>query len=237
MTKFSKIMAVFVTFASIAFMGFAVASFQGGPNWAAERDKLTDFSFERPSKDSPWSVKSRVNDEQAGSGKTLPEAIVAAQKKKIADQQAALQKLDQDKARAAERLKQTKDLIELDKVALQKRADVLEKERRDLTDKIVAAQAKAVAITKDAQAKYETGKLRRGEYLLMKNQFEELKAQRAAAEREVASLTDQLIQAQGVLERAKLRNELLRSDGAHPYEDEPQANEKAGAAPAAPEMP
>jgi hypothetical protein len=213
MTKYGKILTVFVTFVSVAFMGVSMVWRYGGPDWVAEKDKLTEYSFERAGPDSPWTVKSRaVSDEQIGSGKILPEAIVTAQKKKLADQQALLQKLDQEKQRDAARLKQARELVEVDQLALQKREEVLEQARRDLTNKIVETQAQAVVKTKDAQEKYSLGKLRREESILMRNQLEELRAQREAAMREKENLQDELIQAQGLLDRARLRNDLLQSD-------------------------
>ena len=61
LTKISKILVVFVTFASIAFLAFSIIVTTAGPNWQKEAEALPDYTFTQSGGEKPtWSVRHRL---------------------------------------------------------------------------------------------------------------------------------------------------------------------------------
>lgn len=224
MTRIGKCLVVFVLFASVAFMGAAIVTVFAGPNFRAHADELSkirggelgDFTFVAPATpQGTWTVKTRgVNEETVGSFKILPEAIFAAQKKKAANLTAEKQVLDQQRPVVEAKIKEADALVALDKAAMKRRQDALERERLAVAARVSEVSAQASAKSKEASDQYALAKLRRQEWILMNNQLQEIRSQKIAALEESRRLQDLLIQAQGNLERAKRRQQLLQQDGA-----------------------
>lgn len=214
MMKLNKTLAIFVFFTSVAFMGFALAVWAGGPNWKARAEELPEFSIEAPSApETPYTVKWRLKDDQiSGQPASLPAAIVAAQGAKVTAQQDELQQLEQQIPVVQSGIEQAKSAIATDLKAMSDRQAELDKQLRELTATIVATAKEADAKTQEAQQKYGTLKLRREEYLMMSTQLKELRAERQLAEAEVQKLRDLLMAMKGNLERAERRQKLLKQD-------------------------
>ena len=79
-TKLSKIMVVFITASSIAFMGFAIALSNSGPNWMVEKENLPDYEFELSTGENPtWSaVRRDARDAPVGNSANLADVIARA---------------------------------------------------------------------------------------------------------------------------------------------------------------
>lgn len=215
MLKLNKTLAVFVLFASIAFMGFAIVTSSAGYNFKTKADELDNFVFSRDSATAPWTVKTRVGDEQVGgSVKLLPEAILAALKKQIGDLNQEKQQLDKRIVELEKAIKDSKELIEVDKAAMKARQEVLEKERKRIVAETIEVAAQAAAKSKEVYAQYDLARLRRQEWILMNNQLQEIRTQKDAAIAESQRLRDLLYQSQGDLERAERRQQLLLREGA-----------------------
>lgn len=77
--RLSKILVVFVATASVAFVGFALALNNAGPNWTAEAESLTDYTFTyTPGENPTWVAKYRNDTQQLGPSPELGEVVVKA---------------------------------------------------------------------------------------------------------------------------------------------------------------
>lgn len=214
-TKLSKIFTVFVTVASVAFMAVIIANVKaGGPNWVAKSRELPEVAFEQANPQAPWTAKKRTDGSDMGGGPILPKAIVEAQKKLIAAEQAAQTDLDA-------KITARKALIAEAKAQIDADVDAMKRRQADLEKQYLEAQAQLNQISQDytLEAKkqiddLDTLKLRAEEFVRVKNQLEELRAQREVATDELARLKALLYQAKANLERAQLRKKTLEEDGA-----------------------
>jgi len=76
LTRISRVLTVFVTAASLAFLGLALAVNFSGPNWIQETQNLPDYAFTlAPGEIPTWSAKHRTSDQQLSSSPTLPNVI------------------------------------------------------------------------------------------------------------------------------------------------------------------
>ncbi len=222
MTTFiSKILAVFVTIASVAFMAVVIANVSaGGPNWQARSKELSDVAFERANPQAPWTAKSRIDGSDLGGGPILPAAIVSAQKKLIDAERTKHTTLDQEIARRKSTIAEAKALIDADLDAMKRREADLDKQFADLLEQMNQVSQNFTMEAKKQTEDLAVLKLRAQEYVLIKNQLEELRAQREVATEELARLKALVYQAKANLERVQTRRELLKQDGATIYDPE-----------------
>ncbi len=225
-TLISKILAVFVTIASVAFMAVVMANVSaGGPNWTAKSKELDEVSFERANPQAPWTAKRRTDNSDMGSGPILPAAIVSVQKKLLDEERTKQADLDAKIAQRKSAITESRALIDADLDAMKRREADLDKQFADLLEQMNQLSQNFTMESKKQTEDLAILKLRSQEYILIKNQLEELKAQREVATEELARLKALVYQAKANLERAQTRQELLKSDGAPIYDD-------AGAEPA-----
>lgn len=180
MTKFSKVLTIFVTVMCVVFMGVTAVTSIARTDWKAELAKY-------------------------------PSATLADQAKRI-------QELNDEIKATEDRVKAAETAIAADITAMGVRdarwVAELNQKLKAAHDLAASVEAQAVQV----QAKLDEGKLRREEVVRLTNQYEELVAQKEAAQAEVRRLRDLLFQSEGNLERVNRRNELLKSEGAA-YED------------------
>ncbi len=214
-TLISKILAVFVTIASVAFMAVVMANVSaGGPNWQKKANELSEVAFDRANPQAAWTAKRRTDGADLGGGAILPLAIVNSQKKLLEEERAAQTTLDQDIARNKSRIAEAKALIDADLDALKRREADLDKQFAELLDQMNQLSQNFIMESKKQTDDLAVLKLRAQEYILIKNQLEELKAQREVASEDLSRLKALVYQAKANLERAQKRMELLKDDGA-----------------------
>ena len=219
-TLISKILAVFVTIASVAFMAVVMANVSaGGPNWTAKSKELDEVSFERANPQAPWTAKRRTDNSDMGSGPILPAAIVSVQKKLLDEERTKQADLDAKIAQRKSAITESRALIDADLDAMKRREADLDKQFADLLEQMNQLSQNFTMESKKQTEDLAILKLRSQEYILIKNQLEELKAQREVATEELARLKALVYQAKANLERAQTRQELLKSDGAPIYDD------------------
>ncbi len=214
-TLISKILAVFVTIASVAFMAIIMANVSaGGPNWVQKSKELSEVSFERANPQAPWTAKKRTDGSDMGGGPILPAAIVSAQKKLLETERAQQTVLDTEIARNKSRIAEAKVLIDVDLDAMKRREADLDKQFAELMEQMNQLSQNFTMESKKQTDDLAVLKLRAQEYILIKNQLEELKAQREVATEELGRLKALVYQAKANLERAQTRRALLIDDGA-----------------------
>jgi hypothetical protein len=219
MTKISKILAVLVFFACLSFMGFAMVTVLGGPNWQNKSEALAaehSFDFENRGKDSGWEVKDHRTSkaETVATGKSLAEAVVKSQQKLIKNQKDELDVIAKDiDAVAAIHTRQQAAII-ADQAAFTARVTVLEQQLKALRLEAVEESKKAVTKSDEAKAVRQVAALRRDELIQLQNQLVVLRTHKSSALADQKRLEDLLNQAQAVLADMERRKELLESDGA-----------------------
>ena len=215
-TLISKILAVFVTIASVAFMAVVMANVSaGGPNWQKQANELKEVTFDRANPQAPWTAKRRTDSSDLGGGPILPAAIVSAQKKLLEAENTRQTELDQKIAQMKGAIAESKALIDVDLDAMKRREADLDKQFADLMEQMNQLSQDFNLESKKQTADLAVLKLRAHEYILVKNQLEELKAQREVATEELARLRALVYQAKANLERVQTRRQLLQEDGAN----------------------
>ncbi len=206
LTKISKILVVFVTFASIAFLAFSIIVLNAGPNWQKEAEALPDYAFTQSGGEKPtWSVKHRLGEQALKTAVAYPEVIAEAYKhsKEQADQEIAkvTPLIDPEKQKIAT----TKKLIEVDVKGLEARKEELAKQFED--------QQKMLADTSDALIKAGEGTLkirveaerRRSDSYRLGRNLQAIEADHFQLTEQKQRLLDLIFQMQGLRDRLKER--------------------------------
>jgi chromosome segregation ATPase len=218
MASFGKILVVTVFVSSVAFLGFAVAAYFGGPNWTAEMRELEGtaphqgFVFNKsetlPAK---WSVKRAGNDQQISSSVVQGEVVAAAYKKLTQQQQEEINALREQEAAFKERKEGYVGSVPKDEVALdasRKELLALLQQTRDKGSELAKEVAKK---TEEAQKIEQRIGERRDDVIRLKAQLDELRADAFRLEELRTELNDQLQQLVSLLDRAEERSEQLKS--------------------------
>lgn len=217
MTKYSKILAVFVLFASLAFMGFAAVNAVGGPNWRAQAEQETEYIFEYSGGDNPtWSAKPRRGAEPPNlkSSPVLAEVLIAARKHKIDQQKTQLDQIGKQIPQAEARIKQARELIAIDLKAMQKREMQLAMHIKRLNDEADRIGLQAVAKANEAQQVRQVAELRRADVFRLKEQLDQVQTDYFQVVEQRRQLEDLLIRTKGVLARLERRRDQLLESGA-----------------------
>jgi chromosome segregation ATPase len=215
--SFGKSLVVVVFLSSLAFLGFALAAFFGGPNWTAEMRELEGtaphqgFVFSRgEGPDAKWSVK-RGTDQQIASSKVQGEVVAAAYKKLTQLQQEEINALKEQEAAFREKKEAYIASLPKDEAALEAARKellaLLEKTRKEGADLAVQVAQK----TEEAQKIEQRIGERRDDVIRLKAQLDELRADAYRLQELRTELNDQLQQLISLLDRAQERNEQLKT--------------------------
>lgn len=218
-TLFGKIFVVLVLFGSLSFLGFALASYFGGPNWQSEMLVLEgpgdDRSYQFTRSESPphkWTVNRANVANPVANTDLAPQALIAAYKDLTNRQQQELSDLQKAESDLTQRLEAWKKNQADDEKALEaRRAELLElyKASRDRASQLATQVAQQ---TEEAQKIEQRIAERREDVIRLLGQLSEIKTDAFRLEELKQELTDQLQQANATLDRAKERNERLRAE-------------------------
>ena len=222
MNSLGKVLVVFTTACSLAFVAFTLSLVTGGPNWKADAQsaELTnDFAFTAVAGEKPsYSVKNRRTDKAVGSQSTLlAEVVVAARKEQLADAQAEETRLSTEIARIQPMTQEMKSLVPLDQAGLVARAQMLDKALTRLSEEI---QSTTQAIATKAAAIQEIQKTtqeRRDEGFRLKNQLELMRTDMFVAQAQQKLLEVELVRVEENLKRLQRRSDQLQKQ-VEPYE-------------------
>jgi chromosome segregation ATPase len=220
----NKILVVFVTAASIAFLGIAVGISKLGPNWREETQNLSDYTFAQTAGETPqWTSTQRTEGQPLATAASLPNVISKSyddaarrNQEKTAAVTPQIENLKQQIARISE-------LIKADELGIAKREEQLALALEDVGKQIQALSTdgerlatQAVEIRAVAERTRESGM--------------RLKRQRIQIETDLFRLTDQkrhlldlVYQMEGILQRLRDREQQLIDQGAVPVEAAPTA--------------
>jgi len=212
LTKLSRILVVFTTAVSIAFMGTVLAIRGSGPNWIVESQNLPDYAFSQSTGENPqWSGQHRKEAQPVATSAVLPDVIAKAyddaQRRNI---DAILPQIPPVEQRTAA----TKSLLESDQKGLEVRVTMVEQLIADINKQI-----NDVAVDGDRKAgqaveiRAEAEELR-GAVARLKRQLQQVHADHYQLREQRRRLLDLLHQTRGLHLRLQERHEQLIQDGA-----------------------
>ncbi len=213
MTRIGKILVVLITFASLAFAGFAILIFNAGPNWQEMAGQIKGYKFTLSAGENPtWTAVRARGDSQVASDRNLAKVIDAV----LADKLKAIQDESNDfKGRIpplTEDLERTKVANEADLPAL---AAYISEERvrlEALHAQVAQLEAQVLAETANAQKLENIASDRRDDVFKLNGQLTEIRADKFRLEAIKRQLAEELEQILGNIERAEERQKRLSED-------------------------
>ena len=228
MTRFGQVLVVLITFASLAFAGFAIVVFYAGPNWQELAGQIEGYKFTLSTGENPtWSAVRARGDEQVSTDKNLAKVIDAvlvdklkALKAEAADFQGRIPPLTEELART--QAANLADVPALAEYILSERA------RLDaLNAQVAALEADVLAETGTAQKLENIASDRRDDVFNLTGQLAEMRADKFRLEAIRRQLTEELEQVLGNIERAEERQKQILEDSDNP-DEEPPTEKSAG---------
>lgn len=212
MTTIGKVLVIVTAAASLAFLGFAAVTLVGGPNWEAEATQLPDYIIERVEGEVPtWSVKTRRTGESVAQGlKSLSAAVVAARKDLKQKQETKLGQINGDIPKVEQDLKATKQAIEVDIQAMDRREAELVAELTTLNNRIEQLSEDGLAKSREAQAVRIEVEKRREEVFRLRNLLSALQTDHFRSDDQARKLHELLTRLQGDIDRLERRYEQLK---------------------------
>ena len=235
MTTVSKCLVVFAVAASLAFLGFASAVLQGGPNYESQlKDPmLNGYVFEttknkdgkitytvttrRPQADAEGKLVEKVLEKGSP---VLTKVIIAARNHLKSQQEDELQRIRrevdgyEEKGRKIpglqEKINRAIQEIDEDKEAFQKRAALLVADLQRIQKAISDVTETAQNETAKAEQLQITATRRREDVYRLKNQLEEIETDIFRADKQRENLQDLLIRVQSKVQRLQRRNKQLK---------------------------
>lgn len=218
MTRFSKILVVFVAAASLSFFAFVGALVIGGPNWSAIADQMQNtgdygrqVTFKAP--DVPkgsWTVTHTRSNTSIGTDPLLPAVILKAQDRVLKDLKDELTDLNakiQAETAARDLAKQT---IAADHLGIKARAAAYEQQLQKLSADVVTATESLAQKGVDLTAIQKQFEERRFEVFRLQTQLELLRDDLFAAQRQRDALQDELLQLKESEQRLSARQQQLK---------------------------
>jgi hypothetical protein len=216
-TKISKILVVFVTAASIAFLGIAVGIRNLGPNWTVEIQNLKDYAFAQSSGENPqWTSTRRTEGTALATSVSLPNVIAKS--------------YDEERRRNTERvdevspqidsLKQTiaklSVLIETDEKGITKREEQLVLALEDAGKQIQEISVEGERLATQALEVRAVGERTRESGMRLSRQRIQIATELYRLTDQKRHLLDLVYQMEGILQRLRDREQQLIDQGAVP---------------------
>lgn len=217
MTKVGKVLVVFTTVMSLAFLAFIGVTAVAGPNWQGTADALDGYTFERIGGSTPgWKVTERVAGKDLGTKARLPEAIVAAQNDRVQAQNNKKSALDQEITLVRQTLDAEKPAAEQDAAGVQARVRMLSETLDRLDKQVLALTQQGTQRAEQAEAVRTDAAARRSDVARLQNELAAVRADDYRVQEQIDQLKQRLIRLGGQIDRAERRQEQLR-DGAAAY--------------------
>lgn len=223
-TKISKIMVVFVTTASIAFLGIAVGISKLGPNWREETQNLPDYAFAETKGEKPqWTTTQRTQPKDSAPLATgsLPSVIM----KSYDD----ASRRNQDKVAATtpqiENIKtqigRLSKFVDEDVQGISKREEQLVQALADVGTQIQTLSTESELLATQAVDIRAVGERTRESGMRLKRQRIQIETELYRATQQQRYLLDQVYQIEGILHRLQDREQQLIKQGAVPNQAAP----------------
>lgn len=218
MTRFSKVLVVFVTAASLSYFAFVGALILGGPNWGEMANKLQNspefgkqVTFKTPdTPKSPWTATHTKTGTQIASSTLLAEVIQKAQERILKDLRDEITDLHAKMDAEKQALDLAKQTIVADHAGIKLRADAYAAQLKQLSADIAQETEKLVQRGGELTAVQKQFEERRFEVFRLQAQLELLRDDLYAAERQRNALQDELLQLVETQQRLETRQQQLK---------------------------
>jgi hypothetical protein len=216
-TKISKILVVFVTAASIAFLGIAVGIRNLGPNWTEEIQNLPDYGFAQSAGENPqWSSTRRTEGAALATSVSLPNVIAKSYDEearrnndRVAEVSPQIEELKQTVARLS-------TLIEADEKGITKREEQLVLAMEDAGKQIQALSVEGERLATQALEVRAVGERTRESGMRLSRQRIQIATELYRLTEQKKHLLDLVYQMEGILQRLRDREQQLIEQGAVP---------------------
>lgn len=214
LTQISKILAVFVTIASLAFVGFAVATTFGGPDWVAVAQDIDGYSFSKSDgPDAQWSATRARDAGNVGSSKVLPDLITKVLNEKAQQNQQRISELQSRLPLIEQRIAAQSQFEPVDVKALEEHQAWLLAQLTATREELQRVSADAIEATNESQKLEQQIVARREDVLRLEAQVDELRADLFRLEAIRRQLNDLVNQVEGDLARASDRDQQMKDRG------------------------
>lgn len=215
-TKISKILVVFVTAASIAFLGIAVGISKLGPNWREETQNLPDYAFSETTGENPqWTSTQRTESAPLATG-SLASVIAKSYDDAARRNQDKVAALDPQIENLKQQMARLSAFIEADEQGIGKREEQLALAMEDVGKQIQTLSidgerlaTQAVEIRAVAERTRESG-------MRLKRQRIQIETDLYRLVEQKRHLLDLVYQMEGILQRLRDREQQLIKQGASP---------------------
>ena len=213
-TKLSKIMVVFIAATSIAFMGFAIALSNSGPNWQTEMLNLPDYAFTQSADENPtWNARRRTR-EDVGTSANLADVIGRAYAAETERNQDLIGPI-QLRINALELNIESRQInVETDTKGMEARVAQLYAARETLQQKVKDIVLAATAKGEQAKKLREKAERRRGSGFRLRRQKEAIETETFQLTEQRRVLLDLYYQMEGLRLRLAEREQQLIREGA-----------------------
>jgi len=223
MNAVGKVLVVFVTVSSLAFLAFVIALRNGGPDWEGEMNSpelLKEFVFtSEPGEKVTYSAKHRRSDTAVGQkSPVLATVVLAARKRLEEDASKKFQELSPIPQQKADLLKMITELIPVDQKGVEQHEQIFAERIKTLWDAIQADAAKFSTLTLETQDVLKVGQERREEEYRLANQLELLRTDKFAAQQQQKVLEDELTRLEENKRRLGRRQVQLKQQLGDDYE-------------------
>ena len=213
-TKISKILVVFVTSASIAFLGIAVGISKLGPNWREEAQNLPDYAFAETTGENPqWTSTQRTESAPLATG-SLASVIAKSYDDAARRNQDKVAALDPQIENLKQQMARLSAFIESDEQGIGKREEQLALAMEDVGKQIQTLSidgerlaTQAVEIRAVAERTRESG-------MRLKRQRIQIETDLYRLVEQKRHLLDLVYQMEGILQRLRDREQQLIKQGA-----------------------
>ena len=192
-----KIAAVFLTIASVAFMGMSMAAFYGRPDPIAEitSPALSNYEFETPvSADGSWSVTPKLGENTtAATHETAYAAVLDAHQKETARLSSETTEMNDLTVRLRSRLNEIRAEQQEDLAAMDRRVEQLKQQVAEADAAQALQSERFQKLSVDARAVRDETSRRREDVIRLQNELEELRTDRFRLEELRRVLTDRLL--------------------------------------------
>ncbi len=215
--RLSKIMVVFVATASVAFMGFALALNNAGPNWQAEAETLTDYTFTyTPGENPTWAATYRNDSQQVGSNRNLGAVVVKAYADAKRRNDEAEANTSKDIQPLVDRTKAIEAFVAQDAEALQRRHDLLLAEVKKLDEATADVGLQGDRHAEQAITIRAETERRREAVFRLTRELDQIENDQYFQTGQRQRLLDRLHQLEGIQLRLQQRHQQLLDAGANP---------------------
>ncbi len=215
--RLSKILVVFVATASVAFLGFALALNNAGPNWTAEAESLTDYTFTyTPGENPSWAATYRNDSQQVASNRNLGAVVVKAYADAKRRNDEAVAAITPQIQPVIDRTKVIEAAVAQDREGIRARHEQLMAEARKVDGEIAATGLEGDRNAEQAITIRTETERRRESVFRLTRELDQIENDKYFQLGQRQRLLDRLHQLEGIRLRLQQRHQQLLDAGANP---------------------